>query len=139
MKTLLNQTIARSGEQDYLESEIFADKPNSMKILTLVREPVEVEKSVETMIDTPITIGHYNKDIDEVEVIGTVINAWFDKETATIKANLFLYSDTDLTEYSLGYDTELFKENNKIYQRNIKITHLSFVKTARCGKMCKIN
>jgi hypothetical protein len=138
-KLYKNVTIARSGYQEYLESEI-KQGGSPLKVVMVYRDKDEVKKSVETMQDAPITENHPKEFLDyqkgNVKIIGIIKKAWF--EDGKVKANLLFFSSPKYKEFSLGYSSKIVHDGGNYRQTEIKINHLANLSNSRCGKICSI-
>jgi len=132
-------TIARTGVQEYLESEIKEDG-SPFKIVKVYRDADEVKKSVISMNGIPITENHPKDFLNykslRDKVIGVVSKAWF--EDNQVKANLLFFSSPRYKEFSVGYSSKIIKYGDSYKQTEIKANHLANLANSRCGKICSI-
>ena len=141
----VDAVIAREGEQDYYEDDIFNN--GSYKIVKIMRPWNEVLKSAPTFEAKPIIIQHPDKAIDisidnikefkvghmqnirpsEFEGVKVLIaDLVFDDPEAIKKVK-----SGELRELSCGYFYEINKE--KMEQYDIKGEHLALVQEGRAG------
>jgi hypothetical protein len=129
--------IARTGKQDYLESEIVDGGSN--KIVSLYRLDKDVEESAKLLNHLPIVEEHPQKPMefsDATPILGVVTNARF--EDGKVLADLVFYKTPSNKEFSLGYSADVVLKDGKYIQTKIKPNHLAVVERSRCGIICSL-
>lgn len=141
-----NSIFGRTGFQTYLGRELVGMGFGDDELVQVFRDEDDVfsEDSLETFIGKPVTLGHPNVDVtvsnikdlgkgyilgkpyrDGDNVVGDIMIT--DEET------IRLVEEDKLRELSLGYQTKLIRDEDKVRQTEIYVNHLALVERGRAG------
>ena len=147
--------IARVGTLIYKGSSLgLVDQADELIEIHRKEEDVFSQDSMDTFRSAPVTIGH-PKDADGKAVLVDASNA---KELQVGMLEGMPTRDEDLltgtlvitnqeaidtieegvVELSAGYTCDVYEEDGKLYQTNIKANHIAIVNKGRAGSSCSI-
>jgi len=152
-----NVTIARTGIQHYLESELFEDGDPTRKVgIARFEKDVLDETSIQTFKNIPITDNHPPREF----VTSRNFSKYQKGSISKVEPKDDKYLSTDITindeklivkvrkgkvELSVGYSTVLIEEDGEIdgekysyRQTEIVANHLAVVDFGRCGAKCSL-
>lgn len=145
--------VARTGEQQYLGKELQREPANQEFTLHRPESSVFAKDSLESFKDKDITLvangSHPSKFIDpktykKSSVVGHIKSAGR-REGDWVVVDAVLKDQAAIDEamsgdvhVSVGYDSNIKDDNNRLEMHDIEVNHLSIVKNPRAGNGAKI-
>lgn len=107
------------------------------------RDAAELQRLVDQLPGTPVTLGHPNGLIGsgaKARIVGRIDAAWVDGEHAAVRMSITDASAADAVErgtkeLSLGYACGLRADG---FQTDTEVDHTAIVDKARCGATCSL-
>lgn len=141
-----NVVMGRTGYQQYYGSELMGLGFNASEIVDVFRDEKEVfhEVTLDSAIGKPVTKGHPDVDVNvgnikelgKGHIIGRPIRVGDDMVGEVMITDIDLIELVErkqLRELSLGYQTKLVRDGNRVLQKEIYINHLAVVEAGRAG------
>lgn len=141
-----NSIFGRTGFQTYRGRELVGMGFGDDELVEVLRDEKDVfnQDSLETFVGKPVTLGHPNvdvtvdnfKELGKGYILGTpkrIGNNVVGDFMITDKETIRLVEENQLRELSLGYQTKLVRDEDKVKQTEIYINHLAIVSNGRAG------
>ena len=143
--------LARTGKQDYLKGELFANCENTANERISIDRPyneVFDTKTLSSFENKPVTFDHPDEDVNisnyksyAVGYVRDVHQGKTENGEDVIMGNLVItdkdaieaIENGDHTDLSCGYDCEIKDENGSYYQSNIRGNHVALCEEGRAG------
>ena len=143
--------LARTGKQDYLKGELFANcEDTANERISIDRPYNEVfdTKTLSSFENKPVTFDHPDEDVNisnyksyAVGYVRDVHQGKTENGEDVIMGNLVItdkdaieaIENGDHTDLSCGYDCEIKDENGSYYQSNIRGNHVALCEEGRAG------
>lgn len=143
--------LARTGKQDYLKGELFAnceDTANERISIDRPYDEVFDTKTLSSFENKPVTFDHPDEDVNisnyksyAVGYVRDVHQGKTENGEDVIMGNLVItdkdaieaIENGDHTDLSCGYDCEIKDENGSYYQSNIRGNHVALCEEGRAG------
>lgn len=141
-----NSVFGRTGFQTYMGRELVNMGFGDDELVEVFRDEEDVfnKDSLSTFVGKPVTLGHPNVDVtvDNIGTLGKGTIIGMPKRVGdnvvgdiiiTDKETIELVETKSIRELSLGYETRLVRDEDRVRQTEIYINHLALVEQGRAG------